>query len=64
MRVDSFAQLDTLGQEFRASANALLRPLLLEAEATRQLPETERRVAQRVIQDTRQAMQALGAPEA
>ncbi|WP_428503141.1 hypothetical protein [Roseateles sp.] len=66
MRADSFAQLDTLGQEFRASANALLRPLLLEAEAARQLPETERRVAQRVLNDTRQALLALGptaAPE-
>jgi len=62
MRADSFAQLDTLGQEFRASANALLRPMLLEAEAARQLPETERRVAQRVLSDTRQALQALGAP--
>jgi len=64
MRADSFAQLDTLGQEFRASANALLRPLLLEAEAARRLPDTERRVAQRVLSDTRQALQALGTPEA
>lgn len=64
MRADSFAQLDTLGQEFRASANVLLRPLLLEAEAARRLPETERRVAQRVLSDTRQALQALGGPEA
>jgi hypothetical protein len=59
IRSSYFAQLDTLGVEYRDTANALIRPMVLEAEAIRRLPDLEKRMAMRVLSDTRRALASL-----
>ncbi|MCD6337340.1 MAG: hypothetical protein J7M01_03815 [Candidatus Marinimicrobia bacterium] len=58
-RTSFFTQLDTVGEEFRSTANAFLKPLLLEADAARQLAGLQQKVARRAINDARQAITNL-----
>ncbi len=53
------SQLTQLEQEYRASALALLQPLLHDAEAAPQLPERHGQVAQRIIAQLEATMQRL-----
>jgi type II secretory pathway component PulJ len=59
MRTSYFEQLDRTGQEFLATARILARPVLLEAQARRELAAVERRVAESVLRRNRQAVGAL-----
>jgi hypothetical protein len=59
MRASYFEQLDRTGQEFLATARILARPVLLEAQARRELAAVERRVAESVVRRNRQAVGAL-----
>jgi hypothetical protein len=59
MRTSYFAQLDQTGQEFLATARVLARPVLLEAQARRELVAIERRVGESVLRRHREAANAL-----
>jgi hypothetical protein len=56
MRQSYFSQLDTVGQEFLASAQALVRPVMLEAQARVDLEALEQRVALQVLGRTRRSI--------
>lgn len=60
MRGSYFAQLDTLAREFADTANALVRPVVLEAEELARQAELQERVSRRVLANTRQAVLRLG----
>lgn len=59
MRASYFSQLDQTGQEFLASARVLVRPLLLEAQAARDLAAIEARVARQVLLNSRRELLEL-----
>jgi hypothetical protein len=59
MRTSYFGQLDQTGQEFLATARILARPVLLEAQARRELVSIERRVGESVLRRNREAVNAL-----
>ena len=59
MRDSYFGQLDQAGQEFLASARVLARPVLLEAQARRELIALERRVGEAVLRRNREAARGL-----
>jgi hypothetical protein len=59
MRASYFGQLDQAGQEFLASARVLARPVLLEAQARRELIALERRVGEAVLRRNREAARGL-----
>lgn len=59
MRASYFGQLDQTGQEFLATARILARPVLLEAQARRELVSIERRVGESVLRRSREAANAL-----
>lgn len=59
MRASYFEQLDRTGQEFLSTARVLARPVLLEAQARRELATVERRVAEGVLRRNRHAVSTL-----
>jgi hypothetical protein len=59
LRKSYFSQLDTVGHEFLASAQALVRPVMLEAQARVDLAALEQRVAQQVLGHTRRSIDRL-----
>ena len=59
VRDSYFEQLDQTGQEFLASARVLARPLLLEAQARRELAALERQVGEAVLRRDREAVRGL-----
>lgn len=54
VRASYFAQLDTVGREFRDTADALVTPLLLEAEAMSRVAALQERVGRQVLAHARQ----------
>jgi len=59
MRASYFSQLDQTGDEFLASARVLVRPVLLEAQAARDLAAIEARVARQVLVNSRREVLEL-----
>lgn len=59
MRKSYFSQLDTVGDEFLTSAQVLVRPVMLEAQARLDLAALEQRVARQVIGHTRRSVDLL-----
>lgn len=59
MRESYFSQLDKCGEEFLTSAQVLVRPVLLEAQATRDLATIEARVARQVLENSRRSVREL-----
>jgi len=58
-RTSYFEQLDIVGEEFRKTADAFLKPALLEAEAARRLSGLQAKIAHRVVGEARQAVARL-----
>ncbi|MBU5638826.1 hypothetical protein KOM00_19050 [Geomonas sp. Red69] len=55
-RESYFRQLDVVGDEFIESANELLKPVILEAEAASQLVHLQKRVTQRMLKEARKTL--------
>jgi hypothetical protein len=60
VRTSYFAQLDTVGREFHDTADALVTPLLLEAEAMARQAALQERVGRQVLAHARQEVLRLG----
>lgn len=58
-RSSYFDQLDIVGEEFRKTADAFLKPALLEAEAARRLSGLQAKIARRVLGEARQSVSRL-----
>jgi hypothetical protein len=59
VRTTYFAQLDTVGREFRDTADALVTPLMLEAEAMARQATLQERVGRQVLAHARQEVLRL-----
>lgn len=59
VRASYFAQLDTVGREFRDTADALVTPLMLEAEAMARQAALQERVGRQVLAHARQEVRRL-----
>ncbi|TLM69223.1 MAG: hypothetical protein FDZ69_00180 [Deltaproteobacteria bacterium] len=58
-RSSYFTQLDELGREFLFTANVMMKPVMLEADAARLLAGAQKKVARRVLSDARQSLANL-----
>lgn len=59
VRTSYFAQMDTIGREFRGTADAMICPVILEADALLRQTDLQNRISRRVIANTRNAVQRL-----